>query len=489
MLVNPVATLLQQRLLQCPQYARLLARSRQKNLDINIAGLTDSAKSLLLSTLSQDLKRPIFFIVADNHLAAFYERELTEMGPGSVLLYPASEISPYEQVLSSPDNIASQLEVLLRLEDRTTAQAPALHIQNHPIVIVPTRALVQRVLDKQTLQANTFILTTGQEIDRDNLANQLINLGYKREALVTLRGEFSIRGDIIDLYPSAYSPVRIELFGDQIESIRTFGLDDQRSITPCDRVVVPPRYWVVLHDDEARAQVLKYIEETTERRAEELDAETAETLRSMIEEEKLSFAANLYPESIEYYAPFFHNQFASLVDYLPDNSLLVFDDWDAIMLSLNSYDNKLQKSYAEGLTGGRLLPLPGPLHLPLNQCQDKLKSQDRLFFNPMPISAGEAGTEIQFHCHPVEHFANQMKTVVEKIKTWQSAEYTVLVNSEQPQRIIDLLREWDCVATYVGGTESAPAGGAKTGEAKPAPTGPFAPKSWSAVTAFCAALF
>src|SRR4029077_767663 len=112
------------------------------------------------------------------------------------------------QVLSSPDNIASQLEVLLRLQasndadENSAEQAVAGSNREHSvdmriepngvgakqrIYIIPARSLVQRVLDKQTLQANTFTLTTGQEIDRDNLANQLINLGYKREALVTLR--------------------------------------------------------------------------------------------------------------------------------------------------------------------------------------------------------------------------------------------------------------------------------------------------------------
>ena len=372
------------------------------------------------------------------------------------MLYPASEISPYEQVLSSPDNIASQMEVLLRLQ--TNAD------NNHLIVIVPARALMQRVLDKQTLVANTITLAKGQEIDRDRLAQQLTDLGYKREALASLRGEFSIRGDIIDVYPSTSNPVRLELFGDQIESIRSFGIDNQRSVASCDSAIIPPRYWVTLHNDDARADFIKNMEASTARRAEEIEPAAAETLRSIIEEEKLSFAANLYPESIEYYAPFFHDQFASLIDYVPDNAIFAFDDWDATMLSLNSYDERLRKSYSEGLESGRLLPLPGPLHLSFNDCSNRLKTENRLFFSTLPAFTTEAGIanisspdiithSINFNCHPVEHFANQMKTVVEKIRILQADGFTVLINSEQPQRIIDLLREWDCVSVYIGTNE------------------------------------
>ncbi len=487
---NPLANFIEPRLLQCPQYARLLARLRRQDKDVQsestIAGLTDSAKSLLLSGMLSDLRQPLFFVVSDSHQAAFYERELNDICEYPVLTYPASEISPYEQVLSSPDNIAAQMQVLYRLLGKQRAnggEEPSdqarQRLDNDPyLVIVPARALMQRVLDKETLLANTFSLKVGEDIDRDELAHKLIGLGYTRESLVTLRGEFSIRGDIVDIYPSAFEPVRIELFGDQIESIRSFKIDDQRSIEQKNSISIGPRYWVVLGDEEGRQKFIQTIEAVTEKQATNLSAEAIETLNSVIEGDKEAFAANGYPESVEYYAPYIHKQFSTLLDYFPDSALLAFDEWDSIMLSLNAYHEKLEKSYAEGLETGRLLPIPERLHLDVSKCADKLKSLRRMFFTSLPelaqanvkVHPYESGEKtfpkdiaivdridttrdnkhvsgagvVQFDCQPVEHFNNQLKLVVEKIKIWQAAGIAVLINSDQPQRIMDLLREWDC---------------------------------------------
>ena len=457
-MVNPLANFLEPRLSRCPQYARLLARLRRqrgadKHDESTVAGLTDSAKSLLLSGILTDLRQPLFFIVSDSHQAAFYERELNDICQYPVLMYPASEISPYEQVLSSPDNVAAQMEVLYWLSDRKIELVNKAGGSEPCLVIVPARALMQRVLDKETLLSKTFNLKVGEEIDRDDLSRKLIALGYARENLVSLRGEFSIRGDIIDIYPSAFEPIRIELFGDQIESIRSFKIDDQRSIEQKTSVVIGPRYWVVLGDERERSELIHSIQSVTEEQTKNLSAEAAETLQSVIEGDKMSLVASVYPESVEYYASYIHKQFATLLDYLPDDALLAFDEWDSIMLSLNTYHEKLEKSYEEGLHTGRLLPLPARLHLSLNQCTETLKAGRRLFFTSLPALAQsniKIEGVIQFDCHPIEHFNNQIKMAVEKIRNWQAAGLTVLVNSEQPQRIIDLLREWDCLALYLG---------------------------------------
>ncbi len=203
MSVNPLNSFIEARLSLCPQYTRLIARlMRQAGSEVDneltVGGLTDSAKSLFMSGMLTNLRQPLFFIVSDSHQAAFYERELSDICQYPVLTYPASEISPYEQVLSSPDNIAAQMEVLYRLlgSGKQTTKGVGQEHKEHDdpvLVIVPARALMQRVLDKETLQANSFTLSVDEEIDREALANKLVRLGYTRENLVSLRGEFSIR--------------------------------------------------------------------------------------------------------------------------------------------------------------------------------------------------------------------------------------------------------------------------------------------------------
>ncbi|HEY9678515.1 MAG TPA: transcription-repair coupling factor [Drouetiella sp.] len=449
---NVLATALHQRFLDCPQYARLLARTaRAAAGELNISGLADSAKSLILSVLMHEVKRPFFLIVPDNHAGARFQQELSNLSRYPVYFYPSSEVSPYEQVLSSPDNVSAQMEVLQKL----------INSPNEPFfVLVSARALMQRVLDRQTLVQNNFTISVGDAIDPKELSAKLVRLGYSRETLVTLRGEFSIRGDIIDIYPASGAPLRLELFGDEVESIRMFNVENQRSIEETKSVVIPPRYWVILDTkkkDEFQA-LLNEIKAVAEQTVAEFgDSAAADTLNAVIENDLTSFESGAYPESTEYYAPFVHRQLTTLVDYLPDSALVLFDEWDTLIMSLTSYEEKLNGSYAEGLSTGRLLPLPTLLHLTVTEMTEKLRNKQRVYLSTLPIFDNEMQTGlVQFDCHAIERFGNQMQVLIERVRAWRKEGHRVLISTEQPQRILGLMKEWDVQARYLPGpTEGA----------------------------------
>jgi transcription-repair coupling factor (superfamily II helicase) len=429
----------------CPQYARLLARTaRATTGQLNIAGLTDSAKSLVLSVLIQEIKRPMVLVVPDNHLGARFQQELLNLSRYPVLFFPASEVSPYEQVLSSPDNIASQLEVLEQFVQRPDQPC---------FVIVPARALLQRLLAKETLIESTLELAVRQSIDSTDIARKLTNIGYTRESVVTLRGEFSIRGDIIDIYPSCGLPVRLELFGDEIESMRVFNVENQRSTEELKKAQVPPRWWIVLEtDSKVRAELVARLEAVKDETAASLDQAAVDTLQSVMESDLQALGAGLYPESVEYYAPYVNDHFATIFDFIPKDALLVFDEWDAIAVALRSYEEKANKTFEEGLVTGRLLPLPRPLHLSVADMGEAVKPKQSVYMSSLPVMEDHNGSVVMFECQPVERFGNQMQAVIEKVRQWRKEGLRVLICTEQPQRVLGLLREWDCPAHYLGGT-------------------------------------
>lgn len=441
---NPLASALHQRFLESPQYAKLLARTaRHSQSELNLAGLSDSAKSLVLSVLNYEVKRPFFIIVQDNQVASRIKHELSNLSRYPVYFYPSSEVSPYEQVLSSPDNVAPQLEVLNRI----------IQGGDDPyMVIVPIRALIQRVLDKETLQEKSFVLKRGESVDREDLARKLAALGYSREALVTLRGEFSIRGDIIDIYPSSGYPIRIELFDDEVESIRQFNIDNQRSVDELSQATIPPRFWIVLDDTkEVKDELINKLRLAAETTAEKLDEGARETLLSIIENDLTGFASGQYPESCEYYFPFVSDRFATLADYLPEKSLLFFDEWDLLSSSLLGYEEKLNAALNEGVSTGRLLALPRPLHASFEELKGHFVKQQKVYLSSLPAFPDDAEhSVVAFDCHPVERFGNQMQAVVDKVRSLRRNEHQVVISTEQPQRILGLLREWDTPARYLG---------------------------------------
>lgn len=443
-----LAQVLHPRFLEASQYAKLLARTaRAARGEVHITGLSDSAKSLILALLHHEVKRPFFLVATDNNHASRYYQEISNLSRFPVFLYPASEVSPYEQVLHSPDTVAGQMEVLQHITRHSQSSTPY-------IVILPARALVQRVLDRETLVENTFTIKKGDKIDIHELARKFAELGYTRESLVTLRGEFSTRGDIIDIVPSAGPPVRIELFDEEIESIRTFSTDTQRSVDEQDEVEVAPRFWVVLHKPEEFKDPLR---EAVEKALSSLDEEARETLRCVMENDQHALQTTSYPESAEYYAPYIHRRFCTILHYLPDDALLLFDEWDTIAMALKSYEQKLEEAYNEGTTHGRLLPLPRPLHLTMDEFTELSSTKQRGFLVQMPgVESSYDDTEsganqgvVKFECTNVERFNSNVQQFATRIKEWTRAGYRVVVSTEQAQRVLGLLKEWDCDATYL----------------------------------------
>ncbi|MBI1271057.1 transcription-repair coupling factor [bacterium] len=444
---NKLANALHESFRNSPVYARLLARTaRGAKTELNLAGLTDSAKSLILSCLQHEIRRPVFLVVQDNHVAAHYHQELTNLSKYRVLLFPSSEVSPYEQVLSSPDNVASQMELLQ-------------HLQNDPrepyLVVVTAKALMQRVLPPTVLKESLFSIKVKESIATEDLARSLSSLGYARESLVTLRGEFSIRGDIVDIFPSTGAPLRLELFGDEVESIRTFNIESQRSVEELQEAVITPRWWVILDsDEEARQKLGDKLRSVLAESVKELSDNEADTLRSVMETDLEAIEAGAYPESVEYYAPYIHDRFASLVDYIDENAVIAIDEWDSIAQVLKAYDEKLDRAYEEGTESGRLLKLPWKLHIPAGQVMDGFKENQKVFLSSLPtFEEKDRESVADFNCKPIEKFSNQMNLVVDRIREWRSQGNRIVVSTEQPQRMIGILREWDCPAKYVAGPD------------------------------------
>ncbi len=116
-------------------------------------------------------------------------------------------------------------------------------------------------------------------------------------------------------------------------------------------------------DPDFRTGLEEKLRDITEKAMESLSPEAADTLRQVMESDLQAIGAGSYPESCEYYAPYVHDKFVTLIDYIPDNALVLFDEWDSLSLALTSYEEKLNATFKEGLDTGRLLPLPHPLHL------------------------------------------------------------------------------------------------------------------------------
>ena len=195
---------------------------------ILVEGLWDSPKALLASEAVK--KGSVLLITGGMREDRFFDN-LSYFCPGKAVEFPAWETLPGEEIAPSPDILGKRFEALDTL----------LHTKEHKIVLCPLTSLLQKVLPKEAVSKMLYRWKKGTRTDFEKIPELLTQLGYKRAAIVSDKGEFAIRGGILDLFPVASSdPFRVDFFGDEIEEIRTFDPVGQKSIGKGDEIFICP---------------------------------------------------------------------------------------------------------------------------------------------------------------------------------------------------------------------------------------------------------
>lgn len=227
---------IQQQYLQSPQTGKLLdtiAHSEDtSNKNIQIKGLTGSSLSFVLANVFTNAERPLLAIFNDKEEAAYYLNDLERLiNEDDVLFYPGSYRRPYQIEETDNANVLLRAEVLNRINSR---KKPAL------IVTYPD-ALFEKVITRKELDKNTLKIKLGDTLSLDFLNEVLFEYQFKRVDFVTEPGEFSVRGGIVDVYSFSHDePYRIEFFGDEIDSIRTFDVETQLSKEKVKSITIVP---------------------------------------------------------------------------------------------------------------------------------------------------------------------------------------------------------------------------------------------------------
>jgi transcription-repair coupling factor (superfamily II helicase) len=215
----------------------------------DVAGPWGSAKTLLAVQAAAKKERPLLMVTSGRlETEAVYDDLCTFAGEDKTVLFPAWEVLPSDTMNPADDIVAERMNALKRLA-RAQADKEVVH------AVMPIRSLLQYVVDRKRLVKDTLTLRVGEEVDLDDLLEGLIKLGYGREVMVEARGEVSVRGGLVDVFPiSSELPCRIEFFGDEIESIRYFEPETQRSVESAEDVQILPRSEKGLLGQMARAQ-------------------------------------------------------------------------------------------------------------------------------------------------------------------------------------------------------------------------------------------
>ncbi|WP_417283719.1 transcription-repair coupling factor [Comamonas sp.] len=331
----------------------------------NLPRPTGSADALLLAKLGEREKqagRVTAIVTADAADAHRLMEEMAFFAPDlRCALFPDWETLPYDSFSPHQDLISERLATLWRINQRDKEQGA-------DVVIVPATTALYRLAPPAFLAGYTFEFKSGQKLDEAKLKAQLTLAGYQHVSQVVSHGEYAVRGGLIDLFPMGSTvPFRVDLFDDEIDSIRTFDPDTQRSLYPVPEVrLLPGREFPM--DEEARAKFRSRWRELLE----------GDPTRSRIYKD---MGAGIATAGIEYYLPLFFDETATVFDYLGDDATVVLHGDLEPALQRFWQDTKDRYRLVQGDPDHPALP-PETLFLSADQFYTRSKEHAQLALRP-----------------------------------------------------------------------------------------------------------
>lgn len=290
---------------------------------LRFGNLHGSALALVVAQCAQQNKAPTIVITPDRLTASRLEQALSFFAPElDLLTFPDWETLPYDNFSPHQDIISERLLTLSRLPNLTQG-----------ILITPATTLLQRLPPRNFLDATGFLISKGDKINLDEMRRRLEHAGYRYVSQVAEHGEFAVRGSILDLYPAGSEfPYRIDLFDQDVDSIRTFDPETQRSIDKIEKIdLLPAREFPL-----TEAAITRFRQNWREQFA-------GNPIQCPIYQD---VSQGFCPAGIEYYLPLFFENTTTLLDYFPSNSLLL--RIENVQNSMEQFWTEIQERYEQG---------------------------------------------------------------------------------------------------------------------------------------------
>ncbi|MSN25907.1 MAG: transcription-repair coupling factor [Geobacter sp.] len=329
-----------------PQSNEINAVLKRGEQRVTIPGLKGSSPALLLADLLKSGLSGVFVITSSQEAAEEFSRELAFFsgGESQSLIFPAWDSAPFSASSPHPDISGARLDTLFRLQNGLA-----------PVVIMPVTAALQRVLPRSTLNDSSCYLVIGEEFEREELLAKLVRMGYANVPLVEDRGTFAVRGGILDIFPpNMPTPVRIEFFGDDVDTMRAFDPLTQRSLQPVEELVLLPSRELLLTEE-----ALENIAPRLKQLCDDLDI-PANRRRLILE----NLQNAVYFQGVDFLQPLLHPNLETIFDYAPGASLALLDP-EAIRFACLSFSEDITSGADKAAAAG--LPHSPPEQLFLSE--------------------------------------------------------------------------------------------------------------------------
>ena len=408
------------------KFVDLSNQIENKKSPISISGLTDVGMVELLSAINQYNKKPILLITYNEIQAKQILEIIENFEKEKSVLFPKKEIVTYDFVAESKDLPYERIETLNKIKDKKNL-----------IIVTTIEALMQKLPPKEILFKNILEFKVGDIYNLEELKKTLVNLGYSRCEFIEGRGQFSVRGGIVDISINENLGVRIEFWGDEVDSIRNFNITSQRSINTLDKIKIYPAHEFVL-DNSIEEICKKITKKLTEEKQEEILEQDIEQIK-----------AGNYISKIDKYFNEFYDKQSTLLEYLNDNYLIILDEISKIearQRNISQDNSNLIKNLIEK---EKIVPeaLENITSIDLNQLENE---KSVIYFEKQDIVTNRQAEKYTFNYRQINYYKSEIENLFEDIKRWnkeQKSIYVMVSTKEKAKKLKEILEKEEIACT------------------------------------------
>lgn len=384
-----------------------------------ITGANAGAFSLLLKQIISKLNEPLILVEENENKAQNLYGELSAiLDSEQVQIFSLDATIATQTAVSSPDELSSRIQALSFLLSKKAG-----------IVITTPQGLQYKLSNPTDFAQAKRVFIPEKEYELTELNNWLVHSGYQKEALVTKPGEFAIRGDILDIYPlDRENPVRIEFFGDEIDTVKEFNLATQRSTQEIDLVEITAAQDRVFSSDAIKKAAEKIRKDMADAPAPE------KTVKDHFTVALDNLDTGGLPQNYSFLVDYLIEKPSSLLDYLAPNGQILIDDIPLIKQSVETVDEQNAAFISDELKTGAMLP-----GQKLRADFDKVLSQDkhhRIYFSLFQRSMGRLrlGQMLNWQTREPEQFFSQMPLIKSELESYKKSGQTVILQADNDKR-------------------------------------------------------
>ena len=420
-------------------------KEESKPSAIGISGCVDSAQVNFMSGITKEFKYSVIVTHSDKRAREIYEDFL--LYDKNAIYYPAKDFIFFNADIHGTLTLTERLSAIRRIIEG-----------EHTVIITTVDGLMDKLIPIDMIKDNLIHFNSTDTVDLHKVQEKLSNMSYERVSQVEMSGQYAVRGEIIDIFPMAEdTPVRIDLWDDEIDSIKYFDVESQRSIENINEVTIYPATEYILNQEQIQAGVRKIkeeMEQVWEKYRSEMKTEEAHRIKSIINEFTEQISLGNTGVAIDSYIGYFYDELSSLIDYLKNEDVVyLLDEPARLQERSNTIETEFRESMVNRLEKGYILGGQVDVMNTYTNILAKMSAHQMVVFTTLIQKVKGINISEQFHIDAknIVSYNSSFELLIKDLKNYKRKGYKILLltNSRtKAERLAENIRDYELEAFY-----------------------------------------